>query len=115
MADEKLTLMELAIMDGVRQGMIERTDIGKHARSIVSDYQAPGPTLWTEATTRKFAEVLEGLIDKGYLTWNNYLLQVEAADKGTKFITDNTTELDSLPRVDDSKAWFKDQPPMMSL
>jgi len=115
MTEEKLTLMEMAIMDAVRKEMIERTDIGKHARSIISDYDAPGPTLWTEATVRDFADVLEGLVNKGYLTWKNYLLQVEPAPKGTKFIADNKTKLDSLPRVDDSKDWFKNQPPKMSL
>jgi hypothetical protein len=115
MAEEKLTQMEMAIMDAVRQGMIERTDIGKHARSIISDYDAPGPTLWTEATARKFADVLEELVDKGYLAWKNYLLQVEATAKGTKFATDNAAKLASLPRVDDSKDWFKNQPPKMSL
>ena len=115
MAEEKLTQMEMAIMDAVRKGMIERTDIGKHARTIISDYDAPGPTLWTEATVRHFADVLEGLVNKGYLAWKAYLLQVEPTKKGSKFITDNKTELDNLPQVDDSRDWFKDQPPKMTL
>jgi hypothetical protein len=115
MAEEKLTQMEMAIMDAVSKGMIERTDIGKHARTIISDYDAPGPTLWTEATVRHFADALEGLVSKGYLTWKAYLLQVEPTTKGTKFIADSKTELENLPRVDDSKDWFKDQPPHMTL
>jgi hypothetical protein len=109
MTEDKLTQMEMAIMDAVRKGMIERTDIGKHARTIVSDYDAPGPTLWTEATVRRFAEVLEELVSKGYLAWRNYLLQVEPTEKGTSFITDNETALDNLPQVDDSRDWFKKQ------
>jgi hypothetical protein len=115
MAEEKLTQMEMAIMYAVRKGMIERTDIGKHARTIISDYDAPGPTIWTEATTRHFADVLEGLVDKGYLAWRNYLLQIDPTKKGTKFITDNETALDSLPQVDDSKDWFKKQNKKMAL
>jgi hypothetical protein len=115
MAKEKLTKMEMAIMDAVRKGMIERTDIGKHARTIISDYDAPGPTLWTEATVRRFADILEGLVDKGYLAWKTYLLQVEPTAKGTKFITDSETELDNLPRVDDSRDWFKKQRKKMVL
>ena len=109
MTKEKLTQMEMAIMDAVRKGMIERTDIGKHARTIVSDYDAPGPTLWTEATVRGFADVLEGLVSQGYLAWKNYPLQVEPSKRGTKFITDNEASLDNLPQVDDSKDWFKKQ------
>lgn len=115
MAEEKLTQMEMAIMDAVRKGMIERTDIGKHARTIISDYDASGPTLWTEATVRNFADVLEGLVSKGYLAWKAYLLQVEPTEKGSKFIADSKTELDSLPQVDDSRDWFKNQPPRMTL
>ncbi len=115
MAEEKLTQMEMAIMDAVRKGMIERTDIGKHARTIISDYDAPGPTLWTEATVRNFADVLEALVDKGYLAWKAYLLQIEPTGKGSKFTADNKTELDKLPQVDDSRDWFKDQPPRMCL
>ncbi len=115
MAEEKLTQMEMAIMDAVRKGMIERTDIGKHARTIISDYDASGPTLWTEATVRNFADVLEGLASKGYLAWKAYLLQVELSEKGSKFIADSKTELDNLPKVDDSRDWFKNQPPRMTL
>lgn len=109
MAQEKLTLMEMAIMDAVRKGMIERTDIGKHARTIISDYDAPGPTLWTEPTVREFADVLEGLVSRGYLAWKAYILQVEPTEKGKKFIADNQAELDNLPKVDDSRLWFKQQ------
>ena len=115
MVEDKLTLMEMAIMDAVRKGMIERTDIGKHTRTIVSDYDAPGPTLWTESTVRQFADVLEGLVDKGYLTWKTYILQVEPTAKGKKFIADNEAELDNLPKVDDSKDWFKQQDKKMVL
>ena len=115
MAEEKLTQMEMAIMDAVRKGMIERTDIGKHARTIISDYDAPGPTLWTEATVRHFADVLEGLVSKGYLDWKTYLLQIEPTEKGTKFIADNETALNNLPQVDDSRDWFKKQHKKMAL
>jgi len=115
MAEEKLTQLEMAIMDAVRKGMIERTDIGKHARTIVSDYDAPGPTLWTEATVMNFADVLEGLVSKGYLAWKAYLLQVETTEKGSKFTADNKTELDSLPQLEDSRDWFKNQTPKMTL
>ena len=115
MVEDKLTLMKMVIMDAVRKGMIERTDIGKHARNIISDYDAPGPTLWTESTVRQFADVLEGLVDKGYLTWKTYILQVEPTAKGKKFIADNEAELDNLPKVDDSKDWFKQQGKKMVL
>jgi hypothetical protein len=120
MAEEKLNLMEIAIMDAVRknmnqEGVVERTDIGKHCRTIVSDYEASGPTLWTEATTRKYADTLDGLIEKGYLAWRTYILQIELTKKGKQFITDNEAALDSLPQVDDSRDWFKNQPPRMSL
>jgi len=110
MAEEKLNLMEMAIMDAMRQeGMIERTDIGKHCRTIISDYDAPGPILWTEKTVREWADTLEGLIGKGYLAWKTYLLQVELSEKGRKFIADNQAELDNLLKVDDSRDWFKEQ------
>ena len=115
MAEEKPTLMEMAIMDAVRKGMIERTDIGKHARTIISDYDAPGPTLWTEPTVRQFADVLEGLVNQGYLTWRTYILQVEPTEKGNKFIADNKAELDNLPKVGDSREWFKKQNKKMVL
>lgn len=115
MAGEKLTLMEMAIMDAVRKEMIERTDIGKHCRTIISDYDAPGPTLWTEPTVREFADVLEGLVDRGYLAWKTYILQVEPTEKGKKFIADNEAELDNLPKVDDSREWFKQQKRKMVL
>jgi hypothetical protein len=110
MAEEKFTLMEMAIMDAMRQeGMIERTDVGKHCRTIISDWDAPGPTLWTEATTRQFADTLDGLIEKGYLAWKTAILQVELTEKGKKYIADNKAELDNLPEVDDSRDWFKEQ------
>ena len=115
MTEEELTLMEMAIMDAVRKGMIERTDIGQHARTIISDYDAPGPTLWTEPTVREFADVLEGLVDKGYLAWKTYILQVEPTEKGKDYIADNEAELDNLPRVDDSREWFKKQNKKMVL
>jgi len=115
MAEEKTTLMEMTIMDAVRKGMIERTDIGKHARTVISDYDARGPTLWTEPTVRQFADVLEGLVNQGYLTWRTYILQVEATEKGNKFIADNKAELDNLPKVDDSREWFKKQNKKMAL
>ena len=109
MAEEKTTLMEMAIMDGVRKGMIERTDVGIHCRTIISDYDAPGPTLWTEKTVREWADVLEGLVEKDYLSWKTYLLQIVPTEKGKKCIADNEKELDSLPKVDDSRDWFKGQ------
>ncbi len=120
MAEEKLTLMEMAIMDAVRknmnqEGVVERTDIGKHARTIVSDYDAPGPTLWTEATTRKYADTLEELVDKGYLAWKTYILQLEPTEKGKQFIAEHETELDNLPKVPDDRTWFKQQKPKMVL
>ena len=115
MAKEKLTLMEMTIIDAVRKGMIERTDIGKHARTIISDYDAPGPTLWTEPVVREFADVLEGLVDRGYLAWKTYILQVEPTEKGKDYIADNEAELDNLPRVDDSREWFKKQNKKMVL
>lgn len=116
MVAEKLTLMEMAIMDAMRQeGMIERTDVGKHCRMIISDWDAPGPTLWTEATVRQFADVLEGLVEKGYLVWKTYILQVGLAEKGKKYIADNKKELDSLPQVDGSREWFKQQKKKMVL
>jgi hypothetical protein len=113
--DELTTLMQMAIMDAVRKGMIERTDIGKHCRTIISDYDAPGPTLWTEPMVRQFADVLEGLVDQGYLAWKTYILQVEPTEKGKKFIADNQAELDKLPKVDDSRDWFKQQHKKMVL
>ena len=120
MADEKLTLMEMAIIDAVRKnlnekGVAERYDIGKHCRKIVSDYDAPGPTLWTEATTRKYADTIEELIDKGYLAWKTFVLQIMFTDKGKKFVADNSAELDNLPEVDDSRDWFKKQNKRMAL
>jgi len=120
MAEEKTTLTEMAIMDGVRKGMIERTDIGIHCRTIISDYDAPGPTLWTEKTVREWADVLEGLVDRGYLKWKTYLLQIEPTEKGTKYIADNQAELDNLPKVDEStsaavREWFKQQKKKMAL
>jgi hypothetical protein len=115
MTNDKLTLMEMAIMDAARQGMIERTDIGAHARTIVSDYDAAGPTLWTQETVIQFADTLEGLTDKGYLAWKNYLLQLELTEKGRKFVADNLAELDSLPKVEDDKEWFKEQRKKMAL
>jgi len=115
MAEEKLTLMEMAIMDAVRKGMIERTDIGKHCRTIISDYDAPGPTLWTEPTVREWADVLDGLVDKGYLAWRTYILQIEPTEKGKKYIADNQAELDNLPKVEDSREWFKQQRKKMVL
>ena len=115
MAEKKLTLMEMAIMDAVRKGMIERTDIGKHCRTIITDYNAPGPTLWTEPTVREFADVLDGLVGRGYLAWRTYVLQVEPTEKGKKFIADNQAELDNLPKVDDSRDWFKEQGKKMVL
>lgn len=110
MAEKKLTLMEMAIMDAVRKGMVERTDIGKYCRTIISDYNASGPTLWTEPTVREWADVLDGLVDKGYLAWRTYLLQIDPTEKGKKYIADNEAELDKLPKVEDSRDWFKQQP-----
>ena len=115
MTNDKLTLMEMAIMDAARQEMIERTDIGAYARTIVSDYDAAGPTLWTEETVMQFAATLEGLVGKGYLAWKNYLLQVELTEKGRKFVADNLAELDNLPKVIDGKEWFKEQRKKMAL
>jgi hypothetical protein len=115
MAEEKLTLVEMAIMDGVRKGMFERTDIGKHCRMIISDWDAAGPTLWTEKTVREWADVLDGLIDKGYLKWKNYLLQMEPTDKGKKYVADNAAELDKLLKIEDSRGWFKQQKKKMCL
>jgi hypothetical protein len=105
----ELNEMEMAIMDAVRQGKIDREAIGKHARGIINDYDAYGPTLWTEATVRKFADTLDDLVEKGYLSWATYLLQAEATDKGKKFIADNTAALEGLPKVDDSSKWFRNQ------
>jgi hypothetical protein len=105
----ELNEMEMAIMDAVRQGIIDRADIGKHARNIVNDYDASGPTLWTEPTVRRYADTLDGLVEKGYLNWVTYLLQIEATEKGKKFITDNAAELEGLPKVDDSPKWFAKQ------
>ena len=115
MTEEKLTLVEMAIMDAVRKEMIERTDVGKHCRTIISDYDAPGPTLWTESTTREWADVLDGLVDRGYVMWKTYLLQIVPTEKGTKYIADNQAELDNLPRVEDSRDWFKQQKKKMAL
>ena len=115
MTNEKLTLMEMAIMDAARKEMIERTDIGIYARTIVSDYDAAGPTLWTQETVIQFADTLEGLTDKGYLAWKNYLLQVELTEKGKKFIAANLDALDNLPKVIDDKEWFKEQRRKMAL
>lgn len=120
MAEEKITLMEMAIMDAVRKGMGERTDIGKHCRTIISDYDAPGPTLWTEKTAREWADILDGLVERDYLSWKTYLLQIEPAEKGKKYITDNEKELDNLPKVDEStsaavREWFKHQKKKMAL
>lgn len=115
MTEEKLTLVEMAIMDGVRKEMIERTDVGKHCRTIISDYDAPGPTLWTESTAREWADVLDGLVDRGYVMWKTYLLQIVPTEKGTKYIADNQAELDNLPRVEDSRDWFKQQKKKMAL
>jgi hypothetical protein len=109
MAEEKLSLMEMAIMDAARKGMTERTDIGKHARTIISDYDAAGPTLWTEPTVREFADTLDSLVEKGYLGWKTYLLQIEPTGKGKQFIADNLAELENLPKVDDSAKWFEKQ------
>ena len=110
MVDEKLTLMEMAIMDAMRQeGMIERTDIGKHCRMIVDDWDAPGPTLWTEKAVREWADILESLVDRGYLTWITQILQVGLTEKGQKYIDNHKEELDNLPKVDDSRDWFKQQ------
>ena len=87
MAEEKLNLLEMAIMDGVRKnmnekGIAERAAIGKHCRRVVSDYDAPGPTLWTETMTRNYADAIEGLIEKGYLDWQTFIIQVKPTDKG---------------------------------
>ena len=114
MAEGKPTLMEMAIMDAMRKtvngdGVAERYDIGKHCRGIISDFDAPGPTLWTEATTRKYADTIDDLIGKGYLAWKTFVLQIMLTDKGKKFIADNKEELDNLPTVDDSRDWFKKQ------
>ena len=115
MTKEELTLMELTIIDGVRKGMVERTDINKYARTIISDYDAPGPTLWTESTVRQFADTLEGLVNKDYLAWKIYILQVEPTERGKHLIADNKAKLDNLPRVDDSRKWFKQQHKKMVL
>ena len=110
MAEEKLSLMEMAIMDAMRQeGMIERTGVGRHCRMIIDDWEAAGPTLWTEKKVREWSDVLEGMVNKGYLTWVTYLLQVGFTDKGKKYIEDNKAELDNLPKVEDSRNWFKQQ------
>lgn len=105
----ELNEMEMAIMDAVRRGIIDRADIGKHARGIVNDYDAAGPTLWTEATVRTFADTLDELVEKGYLNYLTYLLQVETTEKGKKFIADNAAELEGLPKVDDGPKWFAKQ------
>ena len=110
MAEEKLSLMEMAIMDAMRQeGMIERSAVGKYCRMIVDDWEAAGPTLWTEKKVREWADILEGMVDKGYLTWVTYLLQVGLTEKGNKYIEDNQAELDNLPKVDDGREWFNKQ------
>jgi len=101
--------MEMAIMDAVRRGMIDRTDIGKHTRRIVNDYDAAGPTLWTEPTARMYADTLDDLVEKGYLSWQTYLLQVELTEKGKRFAADNAAELEGLPKVEDSPKWFARQ------
>ncbi len=106
---EQMSPMEMAIMDAVRRGMTDRADIGKHARSLISDYDAAGPTLWTEATVRQFADALDNLVGKGYLIWQTYLLIIKTTEKGKKFIADNATELEALPKVDDSTKWFAKQ------
>ena len=59
--------------------------------------------------------LIEGLVEKGYLAWKTYILQVGLAEKGKKYITDNKKELDSLPQVDDSREWFKQQKKKMVL
>ena len=120
MADKKLTLMEMAILDGVLKtmnadGVAERYDVGPYCRQIVSDYDAAGPTLWTEATTRNYADTIEALVDDGYLAWKTYVLQITLTDKGKKLIADNQKEMDNLPQVDDSRDWFKKQNKRMAL
>jgi len=32
---------------------------------------------------------------------------MELTEKGKKYIADNQAELDNLPKVDDSREWFK--------
>jgi hypothetical protein len=54
-------------------------------------------------------------VDKGYLAWKTYLLQIEPTEKGKKYIADNQAELDNLPKVEDSRDWFKQQPKKMAL
>ena len=120
MADSKMAELETAILDAVRRtmnknGIAERHDVGKYCRTIVNDYDSPGPTLWTEATTRRYADTLDELIEKGYKTWRTYLLQIEITDKGRQFIADNQATLDSIPQVDDSRDWFKKQNKRMAL
>ena len=110
MAEEKLSLMEMAIMDAMRQeGMIERSGVGYHCRKIIDDWDAAGPMLWTEKKVREWADILEGMVNKGYLTWVTYLLQVGLTEKGKKYIDDNKEALDDLPKVDDGREWFKQQ------
>ena len=41
MAEEKLTLMDAVRKNMDEEGVVERNDIGKHCRTIVSDYEAP--------------------------------------------------------------------------
>ncbi len=106
---EQLSPMEMAIMDAVRRGMVDRADIGKHARTLISDYDAAGPMLWTEPTVRQFADALDSLVEKGYLTWQTYLLIAKTTEKGKQFIADNATQMEALPKVDDSAKWFAKQ------
>jgi hypothetical protein len=120
MADNKLNEMEIAIIDAVRQtqnedGFAERFDIGKYCRTIYNDYDSPGPTLWTEATTRMYGDTMEGLVEKGYIAWRTYLLRIELTDQGKKYITDNKAALDAIPKVEDNRQWFKKQNKRMML
>lgn len=109
MIENQMTLMEKAIMGAVSEGLTERADIGKYARTIVSDPDAFGPTLWTENTVRLFADTIDGLVDKGYLEWETYIVAVRLPEKGKKYIEESKDELTGMEKVDDSKKWFNDE------
>ena len=106
MAENTLNEMELAIMAAISEGLTERTEIGKFARPFVNDIDAWGPTLWTEKTVRRFADTLEALVDKGYLKWETYLLELLPAEEGEKYIAQHKEELKNLPKVIDGPKWF---------
>lgn len=106
MAENRLNEMEMAIMAAVSEGLTERPEIGKYARTIVNDIDAWGPTLWTEKMVRYFADTLDALVDKGYLKWETYILAVLPDAEGEKYIAEHKEELTNLPKVVDSSKWF---------